>query len=551
MKSDLITIILGFIEGFALIISPCILPILLIILAGSLSGSKKRPLGIVIGFTLSFALFAYFSRQFVQHTGIDLNLIRHISYLFLLLFGLIMMSSFLSEKFSQLTQGFAGLGSTLSSGSNPQGGFLSGVFLGGLVAIIWTPCAGPILAAVIVQTVLQKTTLTSFFTLLAFALGATIPMIIIAFYGKTLMDTFGIFKTKAVLFRKLLGAIIIASVVYMVYSEGGFVSSSIAQTTIKTSTSLEDGLWRPYSAPEIEGIEAWINSPPLKISELKGKVVLIDFWTYSCINCIRTLPYIKSWYSKYHDKGLVIIGVHSPEFDFEKNLDNVENAVKRDGILYPVALDNRFVTWSNFGNHFWPAHYLIDKEGKVVYEHFGEGAYDVTENNIRFLLGVDDLSLVKAAYNSEPYTYYQTPETYLGYGRADRNLSPYLTHDKVATYSFPTELTSNAWALEGSWQVNEDKITSAAANAALKIHFNARKVFIVIGNNSGKPIKVNLQLNGEQLIASKGKDVENSAILVNKSSIYELVNAKQFTTGILKVTATEPGVEIYTFTFGN
>lgn len=549
MKSDLITIILGFIEGFALIISPCILPILPIVLAGSLAGSKKRPLGIIIGFTLTFAIFAFFSRKVVQYSGIDLNLIRHISYGILFLLGLIMISSYLTEKFSQFTQRLAGISSTFTSASNPQGGFLSGLFLGGLVAIVWTPCAGPILAAVIVQTVIQQTTITSFFTLLAFALGAAIPMFIIALYGKKIMGTFSIFKTKASLFRKILGAVIIASVAYMIYQEGGLVSSSVAQTTIKTSTSLEKGLWRPYKAPEIGGIEAWINSPPLQLSNLKGKVVLIDFWTYSCINCIRTLPYLKNWYNKYHDKGLVIIGVHTPEFDFEKNLDNVKSAVKRDGIHYPVALDNQFVTWRNFENHYWPAHYLIDKKGDVVYNHFGEGDYDVTENNIRFLLGINDLA-VPTPTRAEPYTYSQTPETYLGYARADRSLSPSLIHDKVALYNFPQELASNAWGLQGAWIVNADKIVSAEANAALKIHFNARKVFIVMGNSTAKPIKVKILLNGEQLIADKGKDVNSSSILVDKHSLYEAAILKQFAGGILQITSTEPGLEIYTFTFG-
>jgi cytochrome c biogenesis protein CcdA/thiol-disulfide isomerase/thioredoxin len=549
MQSDFINILLGFIEGFALIISPCILPILPIILASSLSGSKKRPLGIIIGFTLSFAIVAFFSRKFVHYSGIDLNLLRYISYAFLLLFGFILLSSYLSEKFSHLTQRFSNLGSVFSK-NNPQGGFLSGLFIGGLVAIVWTPCAGPILAAVIVQTVMQKTTLSSFFTLVAFALGAAIPMYIIAFYGKQLIDSFSFFKTKARLFRKILGAIIIAAVVYMIYSERELVSTSVVQSTIKTSKALQDGLWRPYKAPEIEGIEAWINSPPLKFADLKGKVVLIDFWTYSCINCIRSLPYLKDWYNKYHNKGLVIIGIHSPEFDFEKNLANVKAAVNRYGIAYPVALDNRFVTWSNFHNQYWPAHYLINKEGEIVYTHFGEGSYDVTENNLRFLLGLDDLNLVRADASSPP-TYGQTPETYLGYARADRNFSPYLQQDKAALYSFSAKLAANAWSLEGLWQVKEAKIVAAKANAALKIHFNAGKVFVVMGNGSAKPIKVKLLLNGEPLIEVQGKDVKSSTVLVDKHSIYEIIAAKQFSSGILELIATEPGLEIYTFTFGN
>ncbi|ARG98125.1 cytochrome c biogenesis protein DipZ [Legionella micdadei] len=551
MQSDLISILLGFIEGFALIISPCILPILPIVLASSLVSSKQRPLGIISGFTLTFALFAFFSRQLVQYTGIDVDAVRHLSYLILLLLGLTMISSYLSEKFGRLTQRLSQVGSAFPSVNNPQGGFYSGLFLGGLISIIWTPCAGPILAAVIVQTVIQKTTIISFFTLLAFALGAAVPMFIMAFYGRKLIDTFGFFKQKALLFRKILGVIIIASVGYMIYQEKGYSASfTIPETTVQLSTSLVDGLLIPYKAPAIEDIEAWINSPPLKINELKGKVVLIDFWTYSCINCVRTLPYLEDWYHKYRNKGLVIIGVHSPEFAFEKNLDNVRNAVKRDGILYPVALDNQFTTWRNYNNHYWPAHYLIDKQGEVVYQHFGEGLYDVTENNIRFLLGIDALPQEKQTA-TQSYSYLETPETYLGYARADRSLSPYLIHDKIAHYSFPEKLPLNAWALQGEWQVSEDKIIAGTSNASLKIHFKARKVFMVMSNPTGKPIRVQVLLNGKPLVNNQGKEVKNSSILVNRDSIYEVVNNKQFTSGLLQIITTEPGVEIYTFTFGN
>lgn len=552
MQLDFLDIILAFFEGFALIISPCILPILPIILAGSFAGSKKRPMGIIIGFVITFTLFAFFSRQLVEYSGIDLNIIRHFSYGILLLLGIIMLSTYLTEKFSHLTQRLVGVSSAFSAAANPQGGLISGFFFGALVAIIWTPCAGPILAAIIVQTVIQQTTIISFLSLLAFSLGAAIPMLIIALYGITIMDKFTFFKTRTSLFRKILGLIIIASVAYMIYQERGEVTSTTtAKTGIQTATTLQNGLWLPYKAPEISSIEAWINSAPLQLTNLKGKVILVDFWTYSCINCVRTLPYLKNWYYNYHDKGLVIIGVHSPEFDFEKNLDNVKNAVKRNGIQYPVALDNQFVTWRNFNNHYWPAHYLINKEGDVVYNHLGEGDYEITENNIRFLLGIGGLAMPTEASTDHP-SLAETPETYLGYARADRNASPYpLIHDKPAQYSFPEQFPSNSWGLQGLWQVMPDKIISMQANAAIKIQFNARKVFVVMGNTSSKPIQVKLLLDGRMITTEKGKDVINSSINVNKHSIYELVVLPHFADGLLQITATEPGLAIYTFTFGS
>lgn len=547
MKSDIITILLSFTEGFTLILSPCILPILPIFLAGSLSGSKKRPLGIILGFTFFFAIIAFFSRSFVAYTGIDLNLIREISFVILIVLGLIMLSDYLSEKITQFTQGLTKLANIFSFANKPEAGFINGLFLGALIAIVWTPCAGPILASVIVQTVMQKTTNYSFFVLLAFALGAGIPMLLIAFYGKTLMNSFGFFKTKTQIIRKFLGAIIIASVVFMIYFENQSVGSIGPQSEIKTSSSLINGSWFPYPAPPIAGIDAWINSEPLTINQLRGKVVLIDFWTYSCINCIRTLPYLNDWYQRYHDKGLVIIGVHTPEFDFEKDLNNVQKAVLRDGIKYPVALDNHFTTWSNYFNIFWPAHYLINQNGKIVYRHFGEGEYAITENNIRYLLGIKDLN-TNTKEEPTTATLNQTPETYLGHARAQANNSPQLITDKISNYQFPTTLPINAWALAGKWLVKPDSIVAQEAKASLKIHFNARTVFIVMG--SSKPIKVNFLLNGEQIVSEKGKDLKDSSVLVDKYSIFEVVSQPQTANGYLQIIPEAPGLSIYTFTFG-
>ncbi|AWN75093.1 cytochrome c biogenesis protein DipZ [Legionella anisa] len=547
METNFINIILGFIEGFALIISPCILPILPIFLAGSLTGSKKRPMGIIVGFTLFFSLLVFFSHQLVRYLDVDFNLVREIGYVILLLLGAIMISNYLTEQFGKITQGFTRISTFFSSANKPEGGFWNGLFLGGIIAIIWTPCAGPILAAIIVQTAVQQTTIISFFTLMAFALGAAIPMFIISLYGKKLINTFSFFKKRATLFRKFLGGVIIASVIYMVYFEGEVISSSVnPQTGIKTSNSLINGLWFTYQAPPIQGIDAWINSPPLRLTDLHGKVVLIDFWTYSCINCLRTLPYLNDWYKRYHDKGLVIIGIHTPEFDFEKNLDNVKAAVKRYGILYPVALDNQFITWRNYKNHYWPAHYLINKKGDVVYKRFGEGEYDVMENNIRFLLEIKDLSTLKSLKDAS-VSIAQTPEIYLGYAKADSYYSPELIKDKITRYHFSDELSANAWSLQGLWQINAENIVAEEANAAIKIHFNARKVYAVMGNSIAKPIKVKVILTDEQ----SGKKLQERSILIDKYSIYELISEKKFISGYLQIIVSEPGVKVYTFTFGS
>lgn len=550
MQTDILSIGLGFLEGLALIISPCILPILPIILAGSLTGSKRRPIGIIIGFVCVFALFTFFSRALVQYVGIDTNLIRHIAYVLLLLFAIMMMSTYLTEKFNLMTQRLMNVGASLSEANNAEGGLKSGIVFGSLIAIIWTPCAGPILAAVIVQTVLQQTNWMGFFTVVAFGIGAAVPMLVIALFGRTIMTRLSVFKHHAVFFRKMLGVVIMVSVFYMMYAEGGIGAVQGAETTVQTSHTLQDGLPHPYPAPALGGIDAWINSPPLELSALKGKVVLIDFWTYSCINCLRTLPYLKNWYEKYHNNGLVIIGVHTPEFDFEKNINNIKNAVAREGIKYPVAVDSQFVTWQNFNNQYWPAHYLIDKKGEVVYTHFGEGEYDVTENNIRYLLGITG-DVKPEVSRRESFFESITPETYLGYARANAfSSNEAAMQNAPAIYTFPSSLGGGQWALQGGWTILSDRIVSSQNNAAIKLHFHARKVFMVMGTSSDKSIDVSVLMDNKPLVRGKGVDVMNGHITVNKHRLYEIVSLDQVDSGVLQVISSAPGLEIYTFTFG-
>jgi cytochrome c biogenesis protein CcdA/thiol-disulfide isomerase/thioredoxin len=553
MENIFIDTALAFIEGIGLIASPCILPILPIFLSSSLEGSKKRPYGIIFGFVFTFAVFTYFSRKLVQYSGIDLNIIRHASFVLLGILGLVMISSYLSEKFSFLTRRFSNVGASSSALNNPQGGFGSGLLFGGLIALIWTPCAGPILAAVIVQTVLQKTSLGSFLVLISFAIGAGIPMLLIAIFGRFLMAKLGFLKNHSNALRKILGVIILASVGLMAYQDS--YSTNTFSSATKTGDTFQTALINPttpYPAPPLTGIVGWINSPPLELSQLKGKVVLIDFWTYSCINCMRTLPYLNSWYTKYHDKGLVIIGVHTPEFDFEKNADNVKKAVEKYGIKYPVALDSNFGAWQSFNNSYWPAHYLINKEGNVVYQHFGEGEYDVTENNIRFLLGLNKVSADTASSDDMANMFHNlTPETYLGYERAANYKSPQnILQNAEASYTFPKVLPDNGWGLEGKWIVDDKFIVSASNEAAVKLRFNAKHVYIVMGNPHDKPIKVKLLLNGEEVVDDQGKDVQNGEVMVNGHALYDVLSFKSSESGVLEIMASEPGLEVYTFTFG-
>lgn len=290
---------------------------------------------------------------------------------------------------------------------------------------------------------------------------------------------------------------------------------------------LNHALKDKYSAPKIEGIYQWFNSDELKLDDLKGKVVLIDFWTYSCINCVRTIPYINSWHEKYADKGLVIIGVHSPEFAFEGKPDNVEKAIDKFDIKYPVAMDNHFITWKNYNNRYWPAHYLIDKQGDVVYTHFGEGKYKVTENNIRYLLGLDndtDKTEIKP-----PVREGQTHETYLGESRAAREV---MSNDELKTHH---------WRLLGEWRRDKQYIEASKSGAELVLSYKAKNVYIVMESATYKAVPVEIYNNGEFV----------KKINVKQSDIYTLIDNKEFTEGVLKLKSMSEGLRLFAFTFGS
>jgi cytochrome c biogenesis protein CcdA/thiol-disulfide isomerase/thioredoxin len=549
---DSLTVGLAFLEGMAVIVSPCILPVLPVVLSVGAQGGRWRPYGVIAGFVSAFSLFTLLSRKLVLWFGIDPERLRQVSFYLLLIFGVILLSETLSEWFSAGTQRLADIGQRLASRRNHSQarsqGFWSGVVLGSAIGLIWTPCAGPILTAVLVQTIRQETDAAGVLTVLAFGLGAGIPLLFLAIQGNRLMTHLRLFQRHSLALRRAMGLLIIATVLLTAQGTVFHWNFSWARNPAGTPTTakaptLVNGLPSPYPAPDFRGISAWINSPPLTMQTLRGKVVLVDFWTYSCINCVRTLPVLTAWDRRYRAQGLVIVGVHSPEFEFEKKLDNVRQAVAEHHIQYPVALDNNLDTWTNFENRYWPAHYLIDRQGRVVYTHFGEGDYDVTENNIRALLGVGKtIARAQTAGQTPGFSENQTPETYLGYARAMRFSSPQTAEpDQVSAFTFPNTLPMHHWALHGKWFIDAEKIVAQEGGAALRLRFTAKTVFLVMGVPPRKTIPVTVLLNGKPV----------GTVTVSRNTLYTLASQDKTRPGTVELRASTPGLSAYAFTFGD
>jgi len=316
--------------------------------------------------------------------------------------------------------------------------------------------------------------------------------------------------------------------------------------------------------PSLAGATSWLNSPPLTAESLRGKVVVLDFWTYSCINCLRSLPYVKGWYDKYKDHGLVVIGVHAPEFAFERNPDNVRRAVSDLGIGYPVALDNGFAIWKGFNNQFWPAHYFIDAAGRIRGHHFGEGDYAESEETIRRLLIAAGYTNLPAAGGqaagaagveaASDIAQVQSPETYIGYRRAENFLSPGgFLEDQSHAYAVPAALDLNQWALDGTWRVDAEKAVLESASGRIVYGFSARDLHLVLGPGaSGKTIRFRVRLDGAPPGANHGADTDADGVgEVNGQRLYQLIRQSgEIRPHVFSIEFLDDDVQAYAFTFG-
>ena len=442
-------IVFAFVAGAATALSPCVLPVLPVVLSAGLSGGRRRPLGIVTGLTLSFAFATVALVYVIDALGLPDDLLRNIAIAVLLGFGVALLLPSVAAR----VEAWISRVVPKARNASTEGGFGSGLLVGASLGFVYAPCAGPILAGVITVSASQEFTTGRLAVALAYAVGSAVVLYVLMLGGRRLTSRL---SRHAGRLQMGMGAVMVVVGVLMFADYDTRFQTAIANDLpaflVNPSGELEEsggvrdrlaelrgggrggrlqadagsGLPALGPAPDFTGNQRWFNTAgdrPLSLGELRGKVVLVDFWTYTCINCIRTLPYLKAWDERYRDKGLTIVGVHTPEFPFERDAENVKDAIAQNGLRYPVAQDNDYATWDAYGNQFWPAKYLIDARGQVRYTHFGEGDYEETEEAIRRLLeeagrGPPPGLAEARAERASPFV--TTPESYLGAARADR-----------------------------------------------------------------------------------------------------------------------------------
>ncbi|MCB0870395.1 MAG: cytochrome c biogenesis protein DipZ [Solirubrobacterales bacterium] len=580
-------ILFGFIAGAATAVSPCVLPVLPVALSAGATGGRRRPAGIVAGLTLSFTFATVALVYVIDALGLPDDLIRNIAIAVLIGFGLVLLLPALSSRL----EGWVSRFTARFTPKNEGEGFWSGALVGASLGLVYAPCAGPILASVITVSASQSFTVDKLAIAFAYALGSALVLYLLMLGGRRLIAPLA---RRAAWFQSAMGVVMIVFGIGMaaqwdlkfqnwiaddlpafVVNPTGDLEKSDA--SIERLAALRSGDFTESAsriaagadavqkqergasdlpviakAPEIRGTQEWFNTPgnrPLTMAELRGEVVLIDFWTYTCINCIRTQPWLNAMEERYGDKGLTIIGVHTPEFPFERDASNVEEAIERAGIKYPVAQDNEYTVWDSYANRYWPAEYFVDAEGNVRYAHFGEGEYAHKEEVIRELLadagrrpggGMTGAEGISAAH------VLLTPESYLGSARADRFENGTIL---PGVHDFgPLKDPQPDWlAYGGKWSVSPEEARSDGGQIA--VHFRAKRVYLVL-SSPGRDRSAKIELDGRPVSPSDaGEDVSNGQVKVTGQRLYSLINLPKPGKHVLTVSP-EPGVSGYAFTFG-
>jgi cytochrome c biogenesis protein CcdA/thiol-disulfide isomerase/thioredoxin len=596
--------ILAYLGGVLTILSPCILPVLPFVFARADRPFARNGLPMLAGMALTFAAVATLAAiggGWAVHAN---QYGRIVALAVLAVLGLTLLSNHVAEWISGP---FVTLGNMLTQRSErEQDSVLSAAGLGVATGLLWAPCAGPILGLLLTSAALNGANVQTTLLLLAYAAGAASSLAVALLIGGRVFAAMKRSLGAGEWVRRGIGAAMLLGVVAIALGlDTGVLArvstvatSGIEQQLVDKLSNKNNGAMMmsakpanngammrtstepPKSAnpaplpvegtlPSLDGAVQWLNSPPLTKEALRGKVVLVDVWTYSCINCLRTLPYVKTWAQKYRDQGLVVIGVHAPEFAFERNVDNVKQAIHDLGIDYPVAIDNNFAIWRALNNQYWPAHYFVDAEGNIRYHHFGEGDYAHSEHVIQQLLaeaghGVapsmsmtsksGDDAIGEGAMMQADNTDMRSPETYIGYERAEQFMSPGgEAADRLHDYAAPKALDVNDWGLAGAWKVGAEHATLEGATGRIVYRFHARDLHLVLGpSKDGKPVRFRVSIDGAAPGASHGSDVlADGSGTVTEQRLYQLVRQtgpvadRTFTIEFL-----DPGVQAYAFTFG-
>ena len=575
----MLLVLLVFLGGVLTILSPCILPVLPFVFARSEQKFLTSGLPMLLGMAGTFAGIATLAAVGGAWAVRVNQYGRIIAMVMLAAFAATLLSRRLADL---MARPFIALGNRLiapSAKRDAKSGVIPSLLVGVATGFLWAPCAGPILGLVLTGAALSGPSAKTTVLLFSYAAGATTSLAVAILAGGQVFAAMKRFLGAGEWVRRGLG---IAVLLALIAIATGWDSGALTRLSLAGTTRLEQFLLDTVQAahaapsaskkslavegqiPELSGAVSWMNSPALTRAELRGKVVLIDFWTYSCINCLRALPYVKEWNAKYKDHGLVVIGVHTPEFAFERDPGNVARAIRELGITYAVALDNNYAIWKGFSNQYWPAHHFIDASGAIRSHHFGEGNYEESEQTIRQLLteaGYTNLpapgmSLARGTGAQAPAdeAHILSPETYVGYRRAQSFASPEpVARDQLRVYSTPKALGVNQWALSGAWTVEGQKAALDKASGKIEYRFFARDLHLVLGPGSdAKPIRFRVQLDGAAPGANHGADTDaNGDGVIREERLYQLIRqSADVGDHVFSIEFLDSDVQAYAFTFG-
>ena len=599
----MILVLLVFLGGVLTILSPCILPVLPFVFARSEQRFLASGLPMLIGMAVTFSGIATLAAVGGAWAVRVNQYGRVLAMVLLAAFAATLLSRRLADW---VARPFVALGNRLmpsGAGADGKAGWVPSLLLGVATGFLWAPCAGPILGLVLTGAAISGPNAHTTVLLFAYAAGAATSLAIAILAGGRVFAALKRFLGTGEWLRRTLGAAVLLAVAAIAL---GWDSSVLTRLSLAGTNRLEQSLietikpgaaaadstksmamtnsmtggqaimmsGKPSEAlpiegeiPSLSGATSWLNSPALAAEELREKVVMVDFWTYSCINCLRALPYVKTWYEKYKDHGLVVIGVHAPEFAFEKDPGNVRRAVSELGIAYPVALDDNYAIWQGFNNQYWPAHYFIDATGHIRSHHFGEGSYEESEHTIRQLLtqagyanlpapGMESATAATSVGVQAPAdeAHDQSPETYIGYGRAQNFRSPGgLAQDRLQTYAVPSSLSLNQWALAGTWSVDSEKAVLRKKPGSIVFRFYARDLHLVLGSGPDRtPIRFRVRLDGSAPGTNHGADTDaNGDGVIKEQRLYQLIRQTAAVgEHVFSIEFFDADVQAYSFTFG-